>query len=186
MKNNCLFVTLVLISFPITSALAIHKIMGPDTNKAVNYHETVSFEGEALAEVIAIDKFEINAANIALKESLSPKVKQYAEHLKKDHKKNLQDMLNLSKQVDIKPVGSVKLNALQKSGDKTLKQLKSIHNPREFEKTYLNQMVKGHGEAIQLLDKAISKVKSSAVKQALESTRQTVEEHLKIGKSLQN
>jgi len=142
-------------------------------------------DAEILATVIAIDRNEVNAALAAQKKKISQPVLDYAMMLNKEHGMNMDQTMKLGQHVTVKPVITPEVQAIEKKGAGQLASIITTDG-NDFEKGYLDAMVKGHMEALQMLDnKLIKSARNDAVKQHLMETRQHVADHLDRAKSLQ-
>lgn len=141
-------------------------------------------DAEMLGVLIVINKNEIAAAKVAESRKVSPEVKNYAEMMKKAHTKNLKETEKLTHKI-----GKVKENddakSLEKDGKKELATLKDT-NGDNFQKTYMNDMVTDHQNALDKLDGFIKDANNADVKKHLEMTREHVQMHLDKAKEIQD
>jgi len=73
---------------------------------------------------------------------------------------------------------------MRKKGATELAQLQPMNGP-EFERAFLDAMVKGHEEALEMLEQGIASAQNEKVKAHLQSTRDAVATHLSEAKQLQ-
>ena len=140
---------------------------------------------QILGAVAAIDKNEINAAKAAQKMKIGPEAMAYAKMLEEQHKMNEDKTKDLSKTLGIKQAKSPTSEQLTKNGKSELKMLKEKKGS-DFEKAYIDAMVNGHTEALQLIDSQLmASAKDPAVKTFLTDVRGHVASHLEQGKRLQ-
>ena len=142
-------------------------------------------DAEILGVVNAVDKHEINAAKEAMKKKPGAGVRDYAKMLREEHSANMKKTKSLAKQNKIKPASSQTekdLRAKTSTEEKALASLKGA----AFEKAYIDAMVSGHTEVLQMLDATlIPAAKNEAVKTHLTEVRGHVAAHLEQGKRLQ-
>lgn len=143
-----------------------------------------SKDAEILAFLMVLDNNEIAAAKEAKTKKLDSKVKNYANTMLKDHEDNLHHTMKVIKKADIKPVNSSMATSLKEQGQKLLEALKPLKD-KEFEKAYMDAMVKGHTEALQAIDDNLNHVSNEKVKKFLKATRDHVEKHLKKAEAIQ-
>ncbi len=140
---------------------------------------------EALGFVVAINDNEILAAAAAAKKKISPDILQYAKMLHAEHGKNLDDTLKLGLKLEVTPVETQAVDELRKKGAGELAALLPL-NGEEFGAAYVAAMIKGHTEAIGMIDNQLLKVaRNPQIQQHLKATRAAVAMHLEQAKKLQ-
>lgn len=142
-------------------------------------------DNEIVGWLIVLNKNEIAAAKEVLKHKVSPSVKAYAQLMKKDHTKNLQDTLALSKKDNLKPADTDAVEALKQQGQQELANLKQ-QKGKQFEVAYITAMVQGHTDALKGLDDKIQAASNPDLKKHLEATRAKVQEHLNKANDVKN
>lgn len=156
---------------------------GDNTDAAMD--DKAGTDAEALAWVMAVDNNEINAAQEAQKKKISQPVMDYAKMLEKEHSDNLQKTRDLSQSMNETPAETQAVEDLKAKGNDMLSSL-SPKDGMDFEKNYIDAMVKGHTEALSMLDnQLIPNAKSQDLKNHLTETRQHVAMHLDRAKELQ-
>lgn len=143
-------------------------------------------DGEIIKDIIVIDQNEIAAADLALKKNSNKEIKNYAQYLKGEHTNNLNTSLKMSKKIGIQPLDSDASKGLQEDGQKLAEQLKGL-NGKDFDKTYIDDMVTDHKSALQLIDNDLLKnVTNSSVKKLVQDTRIHVNSHLQKALKIQS
>ncbi|MBA2657202.1 MAG: DUF4142 domain-containing protein [Tatlockia sp.] len=161
--------------YPIVSSAHIH----PTKVSA----EQAKSEGIILGTLAVINKNEIAAGHLAEEKSANPEVRDYALLMIKEHGDNLNKTEALSNKLGIKPIkGKVALK-LQAKGKKELATLKKLKGS-SFDKAYIAAMVKGHVEALNLINTLINESSNPLVKKHLEKTKPHVEHHLTKAKDI--
>jgi putative membrane protein len=146
---------------------------------------TTFTDAEILGVVMAVDSNEIAAADVAKKKKIGSEAKSYAKMLDKQHTANAKQANKLGKKLGMKPAASQTADQLRSKGKSDLATL-SGKDGSEFEKGYIDAMVQGHTEALQLIDgQLMPSAKNDAVKGFLTETRGHVAAHLEQGKRLQ-
>lgn len=141
--------------------------------------------GEILGFVVAVDENEIIAAMVADKKNIRPEVKEYAKMLHTEHGKNAVDTMKLGEKISAAPTETPAVDALRVKGAGELAAITLLDGP-EFEKGYLDMMVKGHTEALELIDtKLLTAASNEELKQHLTMTREHIAMHLEKAKELQ-
>jgi putative membrane protein len=143
-------------------------------------------DAEIIAVLVTLNKNEVAAAKEALKKAKTPAVKKYAKMLKQEHTANLAATLKVSKKIDIAPLNSVAaVVALQQGGKEELVALEALKG-NEFDKAYIDAMVKDHTNALNLIDNDLMKnVTNPALKAQIEATRPHIAMHLQEGQMIQ-
>ncbi len=142
-------------------------------------------DAEVLGFVVAIDDNEILAAAAAAKKKISPEILQYAKMLHAEHGKNLDDTLKLGLQIGVTPVETQAVDKLRKKGAVELAGMLPL-NGEEFGAAYVAAMIKGHTEALAMIDSQLLKnAQHPQVQEHLKAKRATVSMHLEQAKKLQ-
>lgn len=137
-------------------------------------------QAQAVSLVGAVDKHEIAAAEQAKGKKVTGEVADYADMLHREHSKNLEAGQKLGA-----AESSPDLAAMEQKGRAELDTLDKASG-KDYEKAYVDAMVKGHEEALALLDSRLIPAASDAnVRTFLTTTREHVAMHLERGKALQ-
>ncbi|MBA2711411.1 MAG: DUF4142 domain-containing protein [Tatlockia sp.] len=206
MKIKKIVISLALISFGLSSAYATdatHSMDAQPTNSQSTDSQTTTpatttstsatsatqdekqKEGELIAFLVVLNQNEIAAANEARKKNIKSEVKSYADLMKTDHTKNLNDTLELSKQNNLEPKSTPMIDSLKRKGEEELVVLAPLDSTG-FENAYIDAMVKGHEEALMVIDNNfMNSVKNPTLKTHLETTRSHISTHLEKAKELQ-
>jgi putative membrane protein len=142
-------------------------------------------DAEILGAMNAIDENEIAAANAAKKEKMGDQAKAFSKMLRKQHSANFDETRNLSKRLGIPPVSNQTAKDLRSDGAKELATLVKLEG-KEFERAYIDAMVSGHSDALQLIDaELLPAAKNDEVRAHVDAFRGHVSAHLEEGKRLQ-
>lgn len=141
-------------------------------------------DAKILGAVVALNQNEIALATLAQNRATNMAVRRYADWMYKEHSSNLQGTLALSKQLGVMPQNGPVAVKLQKNGKRELVAL-SHTNGMTFDRKYIALMVKGHYEAVNLLNGLIKIASSPALVRDLESTRHHVIAHLQKAQEIQ-
>lgn len=142
-------------------------------------------DAEILGVVNTVDEIEVKAAAKAEKKKIGPEAMAYAKMLQDQHKADLDANKALGKRIGVKPAGTKTADQLR---DKAAQDLKAIASKSgsEFEKAYIDAMVDGHTDVLQMLDsQLIPSAHDDALKTHLAEVREHVAMHLEQGKRLQ-
>lgn len=141
--------------------------------------------GAIIGTLMVLNKNEIAAANLALKRNVNHDIRGYALLMQHDHTQNLQMWQALSHRLHINPTWSPTSRHLKAQGAAELAKLQTLNN-RQFQNAYVSAMVKGHTEALALIDqKLLMNTHNPVIIKKLKATRNTVAYHLQRAKQLQ-
>jgi putative membrane protein len=141
-------------------------------------------ETNALAKVNAVNQNEIDAAMLAQRKNISGAAMDYAKMLEKEHSDNMDKTTQLAGSLGISIGMNDEAQQIRSKGSEMMSMLQT-KDGQEFENAYITAMVKGHTEALNMLDNSICMVNNDGVKQHLEDTRSHVATHLEKAKELQ-
>ncbi len=183
MKKASVFLLVFLSSFSMLAvATEVEKTNYTKSHTSTHHEKN---DGQILETLIVIDNNEIHAAKVALNRSSNLHVKNFAETMVKDHSNNLKKTENLAHQDKIIPKPCEKSMALHQKGKQLLEKLETIPK-HEFNLTYIHAMVKGHEEALNLInEKLLPNAKNENVIAHLKATRKTVSYHLQMAQEVQ-
>jgi putative membrane protein len=126
------------------------------------------------------DMYEVQAGKLATEKGQSDAVKQFAQQMVDAHTKTTEELTGIVKAKNIKVDLPTKLDAKHQ---KLIDDLNSAP-AKDFDKTYANQQVDAHQEAVHLFKKYAAKGDDADVKQFAEKTLPTIEHHLEDAKKL--
>lgn len=142
-------------------------------------------DAEILGAMNAIDEKEIAAANAAKKEKMGDQAKAFSKMLRKQHSANFDKTRKLSKKLGMPPISNQTALDLRSDGAKELATLVPLEG-KEFERAYIDAMVSGHSDALQLIDaELLPAAKNEEVRAHVDAYRGQVSAHLEAGKRLQ-
>lgn len=151
-----------------------------------NANQSTKDDAETLAQLLAIDKTEEDAADLALKKkNLNSNVQKFANMMKTAHSQHYKDTKKLADRLNIKPENTTAAEDLYKKGKSLKSQLKPLQGG-EFESAYVDAMISGHTDALNLLHDKIKQTSNTQMKEFLEQTQKVVQMHLDEAKNLKN
>lgn len=153
------------------------------TNHSYRTMNAVS-NGDIVQELTVINKAEIEAAKLARTRSNSPKVKQYAKLLEREHAKSLNSIHRLSRQTGIKPVTNMAATNLDTHSKQELARLYLLRDTA-FDKAFIANMIDDHRAALQVIDQGLIQSTNAKLTTLLKATRQHVAMHLSKAEALQ-
>lgn len=137
-------------------------------------------QADAVGLVGAVDKHEVAAAEQAKSKKVTGEVAQYADMLHREHSKNLEAGKKLNPNES-----SPEVTALEEKGRSDLSTLDQ-KSGKEYEKAYVDAMVKGHQDALTLIDtRLLPAATDDNIRAFLTTSREHVAMHLERGRALQ-
>jgi putative membrane protein len=137
-------------------------------------------QGQAVAMVGAVDKHEIAAAEQAKSKKVTGDVADFANMLHSEHSRNLEAGQKLGVAQT-----SAEVTSMEEKGRADLAML-GEKSGKDYEKAYVDAMVKGHEEALSLLDsRLLPAATDENVRTFLNNSRDHVAMHLERAKALQ-
>jgi putative membrane protein len=122
---------------------------------------------------------EVKAGQIASEKAKDARVKNFAAMMVHDHSAANDQVRNLASQRNVTLPAAVS-DANQKATDDLGKKTGS-----DFDKSFMNMMVKDHNNAIDMFKKAADKVNDTEVKSFINNTLPTLQMHLDSAKAVQ-
>ena len=142
-------------------------------------------DAEVLGFVGAVDDNEIIAAAEAQKEKVSPQIMAYAKMLHTEHGQNLVKTMKLGEAIGVTPAETPAVDKLRTKAAGELAAIIPLDG-EAFEAAYVAMMIKGHTEALAMIDNQLLKAaQKDEVKKHLADTRAHVAGHLKAAQDLQ-
>jgi putative membrane protein len=126
----------------------------------------------------ALAQAEVEAGKLAQKKASSDEVKKFAAHMVEDHGKMLEEQRSMAKSK------GAQLPAQPKNEHQSaLKKLDGASG-EQFDRAYMDQMVKDHEKTLKLVQETASKAKDPDLKQAAEKAAPEVQKHLELAKQI--
>jgi predicted outer membrane protein len=149
-----------------------------------NVPGTEGTDAEVLAFVNAVNVNEILAASEAQKKKIGQPVMDYAKMLHTEHGANMAKTAQLGKSINVTPSITKAVDAVMKKGAGELATLIPMDG-KDFESAYLDAMIKGHTEALGMIDNQLMKTaKNDKLKAHLTETKGHIAMHLEQAKKL--
>jgi putative membrane protein len=141
-------------------------------------------DATALATTIVIDSTEIMLADLAKSKNVSAKVRDYADDVRDQHALRLLNARDIASRLDIKVDSATVVAEVKKKEADTYTKLKALDGA-EFEKAYIDAMVKGHSAALAKIDERRKAASHPTVLAHLDDVHNDVSDHLKAARLLQ-
>ena len=138
-----------------------------------------------------VNSGEIQQAQVAKTKAKNKQVKEFADHMIKEHRKAKQEGTKIAKEEKLVTEDSPIATEIEKEGASTLKTLRTAAAGSGFDSLYIDGQAAAHQKVLNLLDeRLIPSAQDPKLKSELEKSRGMVERHLmeaeKIKASLGN
>ncbi|HEX8794846.1 MAG TPA: DUF4142 domain-containing protein [Polyangiaceae bacterium] len=144
-----------------------------------------SLNDAQLAAVIqAINQGEIQAAQLAEQKSTAPEVKRFARDMLTSHRNIMNEDQSVLSQAQITPSDNAVSQQLRTDAQGEMSTLEGMRG-RDFDKEYVDEQIKDHNKAIELIDRIIPNIKNPQLKAQLQNARPRLEAHLREAERLQ-
>jgi putative membrane protein len=151
----------------------------PGTAPAVTSTSPMGKEDQDTATKIAqANQAEIDAGTLAATKATNADVKNFANKMVADHGKAGDELKQLASAKGL-TLPTQTDDAHKKAIDKL-----STTDPKKFDKAYMEEMVKGHEEAVKAFEKTSKDAKDPDLKSWATKTLPTVQDHLKMAKEI--
>ena len=157
---------------------------GSDTETSADATGASGSAEETIALLTAIDQHEIDAAEQAREKGVDGDVLAYADMLLTEHTANLEKDREVAEAAALLPATTDAVEAQKQKGKVTLVRL-SQQDAAGYAEAWVDAMVQGHEEAVQLLGDRIESTSDPQLLAHLIATREVIEGHLEHGKALQ-
>ncbi len=132
-----------------------------------------------VAKASAAGLAEVNFGNLAVRSAVNPAVKEFARRMVADHTKANQELLALANE---------KMYSLARTMDEQHQKLFQKLGKEEganFDRYYMEAMVKDHEDAVKLFDREAKDGQDEALKKWAEKTLPALKEHLKMARDVE-
>lgn len=154
------------------------------------------FEQQTLAKLHQINKHEIEAGHLAQQRGQSDDVKNYGQMLANDHQQLDSNVVSFVERNNVPlPDAENGAGAASPKAQAELKQMKQEQQAHaqklestpdeQFDREFVRAMVKGHQQAIQLVQSAQKQAKDDQFKNLLNDTLPVLKKHLETAQRLQ-
>lgn len=146
----------------------------------LNLNAAPTTDGEVLDVVKTANTAEITAAEYAAKNASSPKVREFASAMIKEHGKNNKEADKVSSKASVIIQPSDTSTTLKTDADTKFTELKAVPaNSKAFDRKYVEQQIAMHNGLIKDIDETlIPTAQNSDVQKYLKDTKAHVQRHL--------
>jgi putative membrane protein len=159
------------------SSLALGQVSHSDA--ATANHQLSSADTAFLKKLAEGNLGEVDAGKLASTKASDQEVKDFGEHMVKDHSKNQHELSALAKTYGVELPTSADSEQLA-----TKSKLQSA-SARSFDSLYIKDQVEDHEKDVRLLENGIQNAQNASVREFAQKTLQVVKHHLTMAKQLQ-
>jgi putative membrane protein len=135
-------------------------------------------DAKMMREIAQADLAEVQAGKLGASKASSAEVKKFAQHMVDDHGKHLSEARAMAKTKGLQVP-----SAPAKKHQQAMKKLESASGA-EFDKVFMQQMVKDHEDALKLVQSTAKNAKDPQLKADAEKTAPVIEKHLEEAKRI--
>jgi putative membrane protein len=135
---------------------------------------------QALSRMAQADLAEIATGKLAGEKGTNPEVKKFGQHMVDEHSKMLDEGKKLAQSKGVKPPADT-----DKKHQAALKKLQGLSGA-DFDRQYMDQMVRDHQEVLQLAQKTAKGSKDPQIKAHAQKGAPHIQEHLDQAKKIQS
>lgn len=128
------------------------------------------------------DMYEIQAATLAKEKATNAAVKHFAAKMIHEHKASSAKLMHIVADPSLNLAPPADLDERRKGLENNL----TVAAPADFDKTYIDQQVAAHQEAVTLFKGYVDNGDNAALKAFAVATLPTIESHLAMAKALQS
>ena len=141
-------------------------------------------DGQLAAVIQAIHQDELQEAQLAEQRASSPELKRYARDMTNAHRNIMNENQSLLAQAQITPSDNAVSQQLRTDAQNEMSTLEGLRG-RDFDREYLDDQIRDHNKAIELVDRIIPNIKNPQLKAHMQSVRTRLEGHLREAERLQ-
>ena len=143
------------------------------------FGQNMSNDDQAAMKQLASDNLaEINAGKMAASKAQSPDVKNFAQQMVQDHSKMLEDLKSLAKSKGVALPDNAPVKDMAQS------KLLERKSGAEFDKDFMEHMVKDHEKAVKDTENIAAKAQDPQFKSAVQQANSKIREHLQLAQRL--
>jgi putative membrane protein len=141
-------------------------------------------DGQLAAIIQAIHQDQMQEAQLAEQRATSPELKRYARDMVSSHRNIMSENQSLLSQAGITPSDNALSQQLRTDAQNEMSTLEGLRG-RDFDREYLDDQIRDHNKALELVDRIIPNIKNPQLKSHLQSARTRLEAHLREAEKIQ-
>jgi putative membrane protein len=131
------------------------------------------------------DMFEIESSRLAGQRSQNAQVKEFAQHMMRDHQKTTTELQQMIRQASAAPLSGLQMpQSLDQRHQAMVQQLQGAQGA-QFDRLYVQQQVQAHQMAVDMFRNYGQSGDNAALKQWASQTLPTLQQHLQQAQQLQ-
>jgi putative membrane protein len=142
-------------------------------------------DAQLAAVLQAIEQAQIQEAQLAESKATAPEMKRLAGHMAGSHQQMMSKALALFSRQQITPSDNAVSQQLLGDAQMQLSALQAMGG-RDFDREYVAVVIRGHNQAIEMLDRMIPNVRNAELKAELQNLRPKLEAHLREAERVQS
>lgn len=166
-----------------TASLEANAVISPPSTSPTTPATDNSTDAKVLSQLHQIDQLEIKMGNLAMQKGRSEKIRAYGKRLQNDHQLTERKVAMLAAE---KNLTLTKADAAQQQQADAMAQKLQSAQGKEFDQTFLNAMIKGHTEAIQMLSEERQNLQDPEIRDLISRTIPILEQHLHLAKNIES
>jgi putative membrane protein len=144
-----------------------------------------SFDDAQLAAVVqSLNMSEMQTAQLAQSKATSPEVKKYAKDMMTQHREMENRANAVFSRLQITPNENAVSNQVKTDAQSDMSTLQGMRG-KDFDREYIDEQVRAHNHALELVDRMIPSAKSPELKAELQGARTKIEAHLRQAEKIQ-
>jgi putative membrane protein len=101
---------------------------------------------------MAVNQGEVDYSQLGVANATNASVKQFAQHMVKDHGTMFDDVKKPATQLNISPVPNDKANDVKNENEKDIEDLKGKKGSKDFDDEFMDEQIDMHQETLDLLN----------------------------------
>jgi putative membrane protein len=142
-------------------------------------------DAQLAAVILAIEQSAGQKAQLGVTKAMTPEVKRLADHLAASHQQMIPKTQATFTRLQITPAENQVSQQISSDGQTEIAALQTMGG-RDFDREFLMDEIKGHNQAIELVDRMIPNVRNPELKMELQNLRPKLEAHLKEAERAQS
>jgi len=141
-------------------------------------------DGQLAAIIQAIHQDQMQEAQLAEQRATSPELKRYARDMVTSQRNIMNENQSVLSQAQITPSDNAVSQQLRTDAQNEMSTLEGLRG-RDFDREYLDDQIRSHNKALELVDRIIPNIKSPQLKAHMQSVRTRLEGHLREAERIQ-
>jgi putative membrane protein len=141
-------------------------------------------DGQLAAVIQAIHQDQMQEAQLAEQKATSPELKRYARDMVTSHRNIMNENQSVLSQAQITPSDNAVSQQLRTDAQNEMSTLEGLRG-RDFDREYLDDQIRSHNKALELVDRIIPNIKSPQLKAHMQQVRTRLEGHLREAERIQ-